>query len=260
MGIKTFRPITPTLRFAERPTFDEITKDHPEKSLTEIKKGTGGRNNRGRILDLGRRPARHRIIDFKRLKRASRRRSRRSSMIQTVPRASLLKYTDGEKPISWRPRAKVGSSRRRRVPPIRAVRCRGKIPGQRGPQHRDEPAAYQPRSAGKPPSWVSTRLLPAELPSKSESPCDLLCHHRKVGNVGIERHARESGGSGCRSLRPRMAERSITRTAAARPQQERWRQAASVALGPARSGPEDPQAQYRLTVHRAEAPKVTARR
>ena len=39
-------------------TFDEITKDRPEKSLTEPKKRTGGRNNRGRITVrfIGRRP------------------------------------------------------------------------------------------------------------------------------------------------------------------------------------------------------------
>lgn len=101
MGIKTFRPITPTLRFAERPTFDEITKDHPEKSLTEIKKGTGGRNNRGRITCRhkgGGHKRRYRIIDFKRLKRGI---PATVEAIEYDPnrsaRIALLKYTDGEK-------------------------------------------------------------------------------------------------------------------------------------------------------------------
>ncbi|MDC0291121.1 50S ribosomal protein L2, partial [Akkermansiaceae bacterium] len=31
------------------PGFDEITKSKPEKSLLEVKKRSGGRNNQGRI-------------------------------------------------------------------------------------------------------------------------------------------------------------------------------------------------------------------
>ena len=34
MGIKKYRPITPTMRYKTGFTFDEITKDKPEKSLT----------------------------------------------------------------------------------------------------------------------------------------------------------------------------------------------------------------------------------
>jgi ribosomal protein L2 len=49
MALKTFRPLTPTNRFKTWPAFDEITKKKkPEKSLLEIKKKSGGRNNLGR--------------------------------------------------------------------------------------------------------------------------------------------------------------------------------------------------------------------
>ena len=57
MGLKTFRPLTPTNRFKLLPDFAEITKKKPEKSLVEAKPKTGGRNNRGRIIDFKRKTA-----------------------------------------------------------------------------------------------------------------------------------------------------------------------------------------------------------
>ena len=52
-------------------TFQKITKNTPEKSLTEAKRKTGGRNNQGRITTRhrgGGHKQRYRIIDFKRNK------------------------------------------------------------------------------------------------------------------------------------------------------------------------------------------------
>lgn len=69
MGIKTFTPITPSLRFKVNSDFSEITKDKPQKSLTVSLKKSGGRNNRGRITIRrrgGGHKRRYRIIDFKR--------------------------------------------------------------------------------------------------------------------------------------------------------------------------------------------------
>jgi large subunit ribosomal protein L2 len=40
MGLKTFRPLTPTSRFKILPDFSEVTKTKPEKSLVETKKTT----------------------------------------------------------------------------------------------------------------------------------------------------------------------------------------------------------------------------
>jgi large subunit ribosomal protein L2 len=69
MGVKTFRPVTPSLRFKVISDFSEVTKDKPEKSLTKSLKKSGGRNNRGRIT-MRRRGGGHkrkyRAIDFKR--------------------------------------------------------------------------------------------------------------------------------------------------------------------------------------------------
>ena len=47
MPIKNFRPVTPTRRFQTYLTREDITKDHPEKSLVEGKKRTGGRSSTG---------------------------------------------------------------------------------------------------------------------------------------------------------------------------------------------------------------------
>ncbi len=50
MPIKSFQPYTPTRRFQTYLTRDEVTRDHPEKSLVEGKKRTGGRDSRGAII------------------------------------------------------------------------------------------------------------------------------------------------------------------------------------------------------------------
>jgi large subunit ribosomal protein L2 len=71
MPIRNMKPRTPGTRFMSFPTFDEITKTEPEKSLIVPLKKTGGRNNLGRITSrgIGGGAKRHyRIIDFKRNK------------------------------------------------------------------------------------------------------------------------------------------------------------------------------------------------
>src|SRR6186997_1235985 len=69
MPLKTFKPITPSARYKNLPSFDEITKSKPEKSLLTPLKRSGGRNNTGRITTrhIGGGHKRHyRLIDFKR--------------------------------------------------------------------------------------------------------------------------------------------------------------------------------------------------
>lgn len=69
MAIKTYRPITPSLRYTATPDFSEITKKTPEKSLLEPIKKSGGRNNMGRTTCRfrgGGHKRRYRKIDFKR--------------------------------------------------------------------------------------------------------------------------------------------------------------------------------------------------
>ena len=71
MGMKHFRPTTPSLRNMTVSTFDEITKKTPEKSLLTTKKEKAGRNSYGRITvrhQGGGNRQKYRIIDFKRNK------------------------------------------------------------------------------------------------------------------------------------------------------------------------------------------------
>ena len=69
MPTKKFKPTTPSRRFMSVPTFEEVTKFTPEKSLTVIKKKFAGRNSYGRITVRhrgGGNKLKYRIIDFKR--------------------------------------------------------------------------------------------------------------------------------------------------------------------------------------------------
>ena len=71
MGIKRFRPYTPSRRNMTVSTFDEITKKEPEKTLLATKKKNAGRNSYGRITvrhQGGGNRQKYRIIDFKRNK------------------------------------------------------------------------------------------------------------------------------------------------------------------------------------------------
>ena len=69
MPTKKFNPTTPSRRFMSVPTFEEVTKFTPEKSLIVIKKKFAGRNSYGRITVRhrgGGNKLKYRIIDFKR--------------------------------------------------------------------------------------------------------------------------------------------------------------------------------------------------
>ena len=69
MAVKTFKPTTPARRNMSVPSFDEVTKSTPEKSLIVTKKKHAGRNSYGRITvrhQGGGNKLKYRIIDFKR--------------------------------------------------------------------------------------------------------------------------------------------------------------------------------------------------
>ena len=69
MPTKKYKPTTPGRRFMTAPSFEEVTKFTPEKSLIVIKKKFAGRNNNGRITVRhkgGGNKIKYRIIDFKR--------------------------------------------------------------------------------------------------------------------------------------------------------------------------------------------------
>jgi large subunit ribosomal protein L2 len=101
MGIKKYNPTTPGLRGMTVSTFEEITTDKPEKSLTKTLKKHAGRNVRGKITVRhrgGGTRAKYRIIDFKRNK------DNIPATVKTIeydPNRSaniaLVVYADGEK-------------------------------------------------------------------------------------------------------------------------------------------------------------------
>jgi large subunit ribosomal protein L2 len=101
MAVKKYKPVTPSLRGTTGYTFEEITKDRPERALLVPKRRKGGRNMHGRIT------VRHqgggakraiRLVDFKRDKRGV---PARVAAIEYDPnrtaRLALLFYVDGEK-------------------------------------------------------------------------------------------------------------------------------------------------------------------
>ena len=101
MGIKTYRPRSPSLRTKTGFDFEEITKSTPEKSLTAPLRRKGARNNTGQITirhQGGGHKRRYRIIDFKRTKMEV---PATVASIEYDPnrtaRIALLHYKDGEK-------------------------------------------------------------------------------------------------------------------------------------------------------------------
>ena len=71
MGIKRYKPYTPSRRHMTVSTFEEITKKTPEKSLVVHLKKNSGRNCQGKItvrLKGGGAKIKYRLVDFKRNK------------------------------------------------------------------------------------------------------------------------------------------------------------------------------------------------
>ncbi|MFD2263019.1 50S ribosomal protein L2 [Lacibacterium aquatile] len=115
MALKTFKPITPSLRQLVLVDRSELWKGKPEKTLTEGLTKSGGRNNTGRITAYnigGGHKRRYRLVDFKR---------RKFDVPATVERLeydpnrtafiALIKYQDGELAYILAPqRLKVGDT------------------------------------------------------------------------------------------------------------------------------------------------------
>ena len=69
MAVKMYKPTTPSRRNMTSPSFEEITKFSPEKSLIVKKKKNAGRNSYGKITVRhhgGGNKQKYRLIDFKR--------------------------------------------------------------------------------------------------------------------------------------------------------------------------------------------------
>ena len=101
MAVKTYKPITPGQRGMTGFTFEEITKDKPERSLLTPLRKTGGRNVYGRVTVRHRGGGNKRyirVVDYRREKHGV---PARVAAIEYDPnrtaRLALLYYTDGEK-------------------------------------------------------------------------------------------------------------------------------------------------------------------
>ena len=101
MPLKKYKPVTPSGRYKAWPSFKEITKSKPEKSLTETLKKSGGRNNQGRITSRhigGGHKRKYRLIDFKRKRHGD---VAKVIGIEYDPnrsaRIALIEYQDGQK-------------------------------------------------------------------------------------------------------------------------------------------------------------------
>nr|QCI07526.1 ribosomal protein L2 [Malaconema sp.] len=115
MAIRLYKAYTPGTRNRTVSTFNEITKDKPEKTLLKTIHSPKGRNNRGVITARhrgGGHKKKYRIIDFKRNK------INITGKVATVEydpnrnaRIALIHYIDGEKKYILQPRSlKIGQT------------------------------------------------------------------------------------------------------------------------------------------------------
>ena len=126
MPLRIPKPITPGTRRAAWPTFHEITRKKPEKSLVRPLKRNAGRNNRGVITTRhrgGGAKRNFRVIDFKRDKIGI---PGKVASIEYDPnrsaRIALIYYADGEKryilaPLGLTPGARIQSGPQAEVQP-----------------------------------------------------------------------------------------------------------------------------------------------
>ncbi|MEW6082487.1 MAG: 50S ribosomal protein L2 [Bacillota bacterium] len=101
MPVKSFKPTSPGVRSKTVSSFEEITRDTPEKSLVTPLRKKAGRNAQGRITVRhrgGGHNRRYRLVDFKRDKDGV---PAKVATIEYDPnrtaRIALLHYVDGEK-------------------------------------------------------------------------------------------------------------------------------------------------------------------
>jgi len=211
MALKTFRPLTPTSRFKALPSFEEITKSKPEKSLLVTRKKTGGRNNNGRITCRhvgGGNKQRHRLVDFKRKKRGV---VAEVVGIEYDPlrssRLALLSYPDGGKayilaPVGLVVGAKVSAGPDAepavgnalplaKIPLGAAIHCVELVPGRGGQMARS--AGQQVILSNREAGYALLKLPSGEI-RKVHEDC-----YATMGQVGNVEHMNVSSGKAGRS-------------------------------------------------------------
>lgn len=211
MGLKSFNPITPVLRYKQIGDKSEITTDEPYKPLTKGIKRSSGRNNQGRITSRrrgGGHKKLYRLIDFKRNK------SGVSAVIETVEydpnrtaRISLVKYADGQRNYIIAPNGvkvgdvikngqgaefKVGNTLALRDIPVNTAIFNVELKPGKG--------AQIARSAGASAEIVGKdgKMVQVKLPSGEVRLVPEICT-ATVGQVSNIDHSKEVSGSAGRS-------------------------------------------------------------
>jgi large subunit ribosomal protein L2 len=222
MALRSYRPLTPTLRFKATPAFTTLTtkKSRPVKSLTESKKKTGGRNNRGRLTSRhigGGHKQKYRKIDFKRRKRGI-----LADVVQIeydpnrTARIALLKYADGEQSYILAPNGlqvgaklmagddappNVGNALPLRAIPLGAsIHCIEIMPGRGGQIARS--AGQQATLSNREGGYALVKLPSGEIRRIHESAYATL---GQVGNVDhMNVHSGKAGRTRWQGRRPHV--------------------------------------------------------
>lgn len=137
MGLKLYKPVTPSRRYFSATDFSDVSKNAEKpRKLMKKKVRSGGRNSYGRQTDInmgGGHKRRYRVIDFKRDKREV---PGKIDSIQYDPnrtsRIALVHYADGEKryilaPVGLEVGAQVLASEAAEIKPGNALPLK-KIP------------------------------------------------------------------------------------------------------------------------------------
>ena len=222
MALRSYRPLTPTLRFKATPAFTTVTtkKSRPVKSLTEQKKKTGGRNNRGRLTSRhigGGHKQKYRKIDFKRRKRGI---MADVVAIEYDPnrtaRIALIKYADGEQNYILAPNGlqvgtkvtagddappNVGNALPLRAIPLGAsIHCIEIMPGRGGQLARS--AGQQATLSNREGGYALVKLPSGEIRRIHESAYATL---GQVGNVDhMNVHSGKAGRTRWQGRRPHV--------------------------------------------------------
>ena len=211
MPLKNLRPITPGTRNAVRPSFEEITKKRPEKSLLTPLSKTGGRNNRGKITTRSRGGGArrmYRVVDFKRRKEGV---PGRVVAIEYDPnrstRIALIYYVDGEKsyilaPIGLEVGSFITSGPESEIKPGNALKLRNIPTGTvvHNIELTPERGGQMARSAGSSAQVLSKEgeYVLIRLPSGEMRRVLLICR-ATIGQLSNPDHKNESLGKAGRS-------------------------------------------------------------
>ncbi len=211
MGVKTYKPVTPSRRTMASSSFQEITSTTPEKSLLMPKKKSSGRNSNGRIT-VRRRGGGHkrfyRVIDFKREKYGI---PCIVDSIQYDPnrssRIALMVYADGEKRYILSPDG-LSAGDKLMSGPEAEIRTGNSLPLRRIPvgtmvhsiEMKTGKGAQIARSAGTSCQIMAREgnMITLKLPSSEVRIINENCM-ATIGQVGNLDHSNESLGKAGRS-------------------------------------------------------------